>query len=75
MRDHLARPTTTGSLTRSVLLVFTVALVLRAGWFALMATQFGETDIRSARQGMLDTLSIRGPGFGYRYDELDPLVV
>ncbi|NOZ21791.1 MAG: hypothetical protein GXP25_11985 [Planctomycetes bacterium] len=28
-----------------------------------------------ARNGMLDTTTLRGPGFGYRYDEFDPLVV
>ena len=28
-----------------------------------------------ARNGMLDTTTISGPGFGYRFDELDPLVV
>ena len=28
-----------------------------------------------ARDGLLDTSSLRGSGFGYRYDEIDPLVV
>ena len=28
-----------------------------------------------ARDGLLDTSSLRGPGFGYRFDEFDPRVV
>jgi len=28
-----------------------------------------------ARDGLHDTSSLRGPGFGYRFDELDPLVI
>jgi L-alanine-DL-glutamate epimerase-like enolase superfamily enzyme len=28
-----------------------------------------------ARDGLLDTSSLRGPGLGYRFDEFDPLVV